>query len=98
MDIRKSDIVCVRNGRHEGKYFFVVDMEEDFAEIADGRIRRIEKPKRKKLKHIDFAGRSSNSAAEKLKSGDAVTNSELRKALAEFRQEQHGEKGDMQVG
>ena len=40
-------------GRDKGRVFIIVDTpEENFVMLADGKLRRLEKPKRKKLKHI----------------------------------------------
>lgn len=98
MELRISDIVVSLNGRDAGNKFFVVDMEDGYAGIADGKGRRIEKPKRKKIKHLRLAGRSENRAAEKLRSCEKVTNNELRRALAEYAAEQHGEKEVCKLG
>ena len=90
MELRISDIVESLNGRDEGGLFFIVSMKEEYAFLADGRRRRIEKPKLKKIKHLRYAGRSENRAAEKLRSGEKVTNNELRRALAEYAAAQSG--------
>ena len=87
MSISKSDIVESVAGRDQGRLFFVLDIDGVYATIADGRIRKLEHPKRKKLKHLRLAARTDSCVAEKLKQGDAVLNSELRKALAIFGQE-----------
>jgi len=48
MEILKSNIVSSLAGRDKGKYFFVLKIEENFALLADGKGRKLEKPKRKK--------------------------------------------------
>ena len=87
MNISKSDIVVSLAGRDQGKLFYVLSTEKDYALLADGKTRRLEKPKRKKLKHIRFIARSDSKVAKKLYAGDAVSNSELRRDLAIFGQE-----------
>lgn len=52
MDIVKRSAVCSKAGRDKGRFFAVLSIEADFAYIADGDLRKIEKPKRKKLKHL----------------------------------------------
>lgn len=84
MDIGRLDIVKSTAGRDKGKYFFVLDVEEEFLLLADGKTRKLERPKRKKRRHTALAARVQCRAAEKMKSGERVTNSELRKALAAF--------------
>jgi large subunit ribosomal protein L14e len=87
MNISKSDIVISLAGRDAGKLFYVLSTEGEYALLADGKTRRLEKPKRKKLKHIRFAARIDSKVANKLAAGDPVLNSELRRDLAIFGQE-----------
>lgn len=87
MDIARSDIVKSTAGRDKGKYFFVLEVEEDFLLLADGKTRKIENPKRKKRKHADFAAHSDCRVAEKIRSEERITNSELRRTLAAFGEE-----------
>ena len=86
MDISKSDIIESLAGRDKGKYFYVIDVEENFVLIADGKGRKLENPKRKKLKHVRRVTRTETRVATKILNGDKVLNSELRKDLAYIRQ------------
>ena len=87
MDISKSDIVISLAGRDEGKLFYVIDTEENFVLIADGKGRKLENPKRKKLKHVRRVTRTETRVALKIQNGDKVLNSELRRDLATFGQQ-----------
>ena len=84
MDIVKSNIVKSTAGRDEGDLFFVLDIQEEFLLLADGKRRRVENPKRKKCKHVAFVGESHSVVAEKIRSSEKITNSELRKAIAAY--------------
>ena len=87
MDISKSDIIESLAGRDKGKYFYVIDVEENFVLIADGKGRKLENPKRKKLKHVRRVTRTETRVAMKILNGDKVLNSELRRDLATFGQQ-----------
>lgn len=87
MDISKSDIIISLAGRDKGKLFYVVDVEENYVLIADGKGRKLENPKRKKLKHVRRVSRTETRVAAKLQNGDKVLNSELRRDLATFGQQ-----------
>ena len=50
--------------------------------LVNGRNRPVEKPKRKKRKHVEKVLRSETRVAEKIRSGDKVLNGELRRDLA----------------
>lgn len=84
MDIAKSDIVKSIAGRDAGKCFFVLATEGDFLLLADGKGRKAENPKRKKCKHVQFEAQGDGLLAEKIRSNEKITNSELRKALAAY--------------
>ena len=46
-------IVRSKAGRDEGRYFVVIALEgAEFALVADGRLRGVERPKRKRVKHL----------------------------------------------
>lgn len=80
-----GDIVESLNGRDSGKSFFVVEIDDDFVHIADGKGRKLENPKRKNKKHVRFLGSGDCPTAGRLKSGERVQNSEIRRALAIYR-------------
>ncbi|MCL2627767.1 MAG: KOW domain-containing RNA-binding protein [Oscillospiraceae bacterium] len=77
-----ADIVVSINGRDAGKRFVVTGTENEYSLIANGKGRRLEKPKRKKNKHLRFEGKASSNISEKLLGGEKITNSELRRELA----------------
>lgn len=87
MEINKSDIVLSIAGRDQGKLFYVIETDGAYVRIANGKDRRLEKPKRKKLKHVRKVPRAGSRIAEKLASGEKVLNRELRRDLAQFSQE-----------
>jgi len=82
MELQKGDLVQSQNGRDKGKALFVADLDGEYLILVDGKSRRLEQPKRKKQKHCIFLARDSSRVAEKLRAGERVTNSEVRRALA----------------
>ena len=94
MNLHKADFVLSLAGHDKGRYFFVMDLEEDYVLLSDGRERTLEHPKRKNRKHVRKAARIDSLVADKIHSGDKVLNSELRRALAGYRQtESHNQGG-----
>ena len=83
-DISISDVVLSTAGRDQGQLFYCVATDDQFVWLADGKGRTLDKPKRKKRKHVQKVLRSETRVAEKLRNGDKVLNSELRKDLAFF--------------
>ena len=81
-DLQIADVVASTAGRDMGKWFYVVNLDDTYLFLANGKDRTLEKPKRKKRKHTRKVLRSETRVAAKLVSGDKVLNSELRRDLA----------------
>ena len=81
-DINISDVVVSTAGRDTGEWFYVIAEEQNFLFLANGKDRALDKPKRKKRKHVQKVLRSETRVAQKLRSGDKVLNGELRRDLA----------------
>ena len=89
-DLNISDVVMSTAGRDKGKLFYVIGMDPVYLTLANGKDRTLEKPKRKKRKHIQKVLRSETRVADKLRNGDKVLNSELRRDLAYHSREMQG--------
>ena len=93
MEVDKSSLVVSKAGRDQGQLFYVIDADEQYVYLADGKSRRLEKPKRKKRKHVEQVPRTESRIAEKIRNGEKVLNSELRKELASIGQKQSQNQG-----
>lgn len=85
MEIQKGDIVFSKNGRDKEKPFYVLEVEEAYLFLVDGKGRKIEQPKRKKTKHCGFLIREESRVSEKIRNDEKVLNSELRRGLAAYK-------------
>ncbi len=93
MDIVKANIVKSTAGRDKGELFFVLATEGDFLLLADGKLRPVERPKRKRRKHVVLRRTDGGELSRRIRSNESITNSELRKAIAAVRggdQDQEG--------
>lgn len=52
MDIQIGLVVRAKSGRDKGRFFVVISIDGEYAYIVDGKTRRLERPKRKNLKHL----------------------------------------------
>ena len=82
MNISKGDLIVSLAGRDKDELFYVLDVDQNYAILVNGKSRKLENPKRKKLKHLRFAARIDSRVADKIRNGDKVLNSELRRDLA----------------
>ena len=77
-------MVLSLKGRDRGRYFVVLSVpDEEHVLLADGTLRRAERPKRKKNKHVRPKPILFPELAQKLRAGQAVNNGELRRALGQ---------------
>ena len=84
--IEAGVIVRSKAGRDEGRYFVVISKENDeFVKVADGDLRKADKPKLKRVKHLYVTEELESSLQEKLMAGQRVENHELRACLARFK-------------
>ena len=81
-DISISDVVVSTAGRDQDTLFYVIGEDGLFLLLANGKDRPLDRPKRKKRKHVQKVLRSETRVANKLLTGDKVLNSELRRDLA----------------
>ena len=82
MEIKVGSIVRSKAGRDKGDFFIVLAMDGDYVHMANGDLRKVDQPKKKKLKHLQGTEQVSEFIINKLSQGLKVTNSEVRKALA----------------
>ena len=79
-------------GRDAKRVFMITALCEDSSDgavyvyVADGNLRKVGKPKKKKIKHLTFLAASTKVWHERVVAGD-ITDSELRTILREFKQE-----------
>ena len=74
-DLTIADVVVSTAGRDQGQLFYVLEADDVWLTLVNGKDRTIEKPKRKKRKHASKVLRSETRVAEKLRLGDKVLTS-----------------------
>lgn len=73
MEFKRGTVVISSAGHDSGRWMVVVETAGNFALVADGKERKLEKPKKKNLKHIRYT--------QKFIELDGITNRKLRQAL-----------------
>lgn len=77
-----GNVALSKSGRDEGRYFIVVGIINDnYVYISDGDLRTIEKPKKKKIKHLNITNISADEIKNLLQAGERVSNSMVKKFL-----------------
>lgn len=75
-------------GRDKGKFLVVMNvLPDDMLSLADGDLRRVEKSKTKKAKHVAKTNFIVEEINTKLSKGLKVSNAEVRRGLEHFRRD-----------
>lgn len=76
--VKSGDLVVSLSGRDKDNCFLVIDVENDFAKIVDGKVHKIQKPKRKNVKHIKIILTAEyKEFADKINLGQPVGNKRI---------------------
>ena len=75
-------VVFSRAGRDQGHYFVIVDViDEDYVAIANGCQRKVDNPKKKKIKHLVAKEEIIEEIREKIFAKKRIFDSEVRNRL-----------------
>ena len=85
MELNVGEIVLSKAGRDAGRYFLVYNVvDENYVLLVDGNLRKIERPKKKKIKHLVTTNFCKENIAQKIVQGERINNAEIRKAVAGY--------------
>ncbi len=76
-----GQIVRSKAGRDKDRWMLVVGIDGDYVLLADGDLRKISLPKRKKIKHITKTQTVITSIQKDILSNKKIQNAEIRKIL-----------------
>lgn len=84
--IELGNVVKSIAGRDKGNLFVVVgiDENENYIYLVDGDIRKVENPKRKKIKHIELTNYYDQNLADRIGKKRKITNQEVKRFLREI--------------
>lgn len=78
MDVSAGCVVYSKCGRDKGLAAIVLRAEGDYVYLVDGKLRRLDKPKKKKLKHVQ-------GVKGIVKNGEFANDAEVRRLLEPYK-------------
>lgn len=81
MELRKGMLAISKAGHDKDCWYVVLNIEENHASLVNGKTKKIENPKRKKLKHLQPVNKIPEVLQEKLQKEEAWTNEEIKRAI-----------------
>ena len=83
LPIEVGSVVISKAGRDAGRLFIVVEaVDDDFVMIANGDLRKLDRLKKKRRKHLKPTGTVVEALKEKLANGEPIENHEVRSWLS----------------
>ncbi len=84
-EISVGQVVKSKAGRDRDRVFIVLQILDDqYVLIADGDLRKIDKPKKKKVKHLVKYNIISEEIKRRIEQNEKITNLHLRKELGKL--------------
>lgn len=75
-------VVISRAGRDKGRAFMIVAiLDDNHVLVADGALRSVKRPKKKKLRHLKVTGVSSRWIREQSQQGACMLDADIRREL-----------------
>lgn len=85
-NMKIGNVVMANAGKEKGQLFVIVNLDDKYAYLSDGKRLKINKPKKKSFKHIRLFGSQTLSETEVLDKNDRV-NALIKKFLSKIRSE-----------
>jgi len=81
-EVKVGRVVESLAGRDKGSYLLINSIIDDqYVTIVDGYHRKVENPKKKKLKHLHMTSKVASGFVKNIQAGLVSTNEEVRKYL-----------------
>ena len=84
MEYQIGQVVYSKSGHDKGDVQMIIRVEGEYLLLADGKRRKLEKPKRKKKMHVQPTFYVENDVAAKLQTGAYLLDADIKKALKKY--------------
>lgn len=72
-------------GHDKEEFFVIINIEDEYVYLVDGKTRTVEKPKKKKIKHIQIINKIDEELLTKLESDKILRNEDIKKAIKSYK-------------
>lgn len=71
-------------GHDKGKLYIIIKEDEEYVYLADGRLKPVDCPKKKKKKHIQIIKKTDETIAFMIEENKPISNEQVKRALTEY--------------
>ena len=76
-----------KSGHDKGQIYLIIKEDEEYVYLSDGRLKPLDKLKKKNKKHIQIILRPRHNIIEKLQKGEELKNEEIKRAIKLFKKD-----------
>lgn len=80
----KGMFATSKAGHDKGKLYIIIEEDEEYVYLADGRLKPVEAPKKKKKKHIQIIKATDEVIALLIEEKKQIRNEEVKRAIKEY--------------
>lgn len=81
-----GEFVSSLSGHDAGSTYMIVKIEEPFVWLCDGDYKKIDKPKKKRIKHVKLSNVAADAIKEKIEKNKIVHNEEIYSAIKKYKE------------
>lgn len=78
---RIGEFAKSKAGHDKDEIFIIINIEDEYVYLVDGKNRNIENPKKKKMKHIQPINQTDSELQSKINSNVKLQNEDIKRAL-----------------
>ncbi len=68
-------------GHDLGKIYVIIGVDEDYVYLTDGNIRTVDRPKKKKKKHVQLIKETQQVVVDKIRNNEKIQNEEIKRII-----------------
>lgn len=80
----KGMFATSKAGHDKGKLYIIIKEEEEYVYLADGRLKPVDAPKKKKKKHIQIIKKTNPNIYSAIEENREISNEEVKRAIKEY--------------
>ncbi len=83
MLVKKGAFAKSKTGHDSGQIYVIINCDDEYAYLVNGKTKPLEKPKKKKLKHIQFIDYLEPVIIERMNK-NLLNNEDIKKAIKDY--------------
>lgn len=84
MEYTVGQVVYSKSGHDSGKAFIITEVGDEYLYLTDGKNRKMDKPKKKKFKHVQVTNYSDAELKNKIENDEYILDADFVKAIKRY--------------